>query len=115
MGVIHRQMVICITYDMDSNDRTDLDKLVEENPGYFAKSPSLINGVMSYVMFWDGSKEGWDISNKGDNLREKFFKLTKKLEHAHIYEVSDHEEDEPRLYYVPISNWQSSQEEATKQ
>lgn len=108
MGVIHRQMVVCITYDYNSNNLTELDDLVDQNPKLFAKSLELINGIINYVMFWDGSKEEWGDSIEGDKLREKFFKAIKKLEHAHIYEISDHEADEPRLYYSKVSNRLSS-------
>ena len=114
MGVLYRQMVICITYDWDSNERKELDKLVEENPGFFAKSPSLINSVMSYVMFWDGSKEGWDISDDGDKLRKQFIKLIKNLESAELYEINDHEENEPKLKHTYISNFHRSEGETTQ-
>ena len=97
MGVFYRQVVVCITYDGDSPAKIALNDFVESNKGLFTKSETLINGFVNYVMFWDGSKEGWDESNKGNQLREEFLKLINKLDYAYLYEINDHEEYEPIL------------------
>lgn len=104
MGVINEQMVICTTYDWDSNDRSDLDEFVEAHTELFVKSPTFINGVINYVMFWDGSKEGWDISDEGDKLRKKFISLIKKLDWATIYEINNFERESPLLTHTFIMN-----------
>jgi hypothetical protein len=35
----------------------------------------LVNGYLTCVFLPDGSKEGWDISNRGDEYREQFAAL----------------------------------------
>lgn len=105
MGVICVQAVVCITYDWKSNDRTELDKLVEAHPKLFTKSETMVNGVINYVMFWDGSKEGWDDSDEGDELRKKFISLVKKLLGADLYEIYHYEDGNPQLKHTLISNF----------
>ena len=100
MGVIYRQAVLCITHDEESKVLTELDAFIKQNPLLFAKSETLTNGVINYVMFWDGSKEGWTESNEGDKLRAKFIEIVNRLEWADIYEINDHEEYTPQLKHT---------------
>jgi hypothetical protein len=46
--------------------------LGEEERSLFAMNGSLINGYQSVTMVPDGSKEGWDTSRQGDDLRNRF-------------------------------------------
>lgn len=106
MGTMNEQMVICTTYDFECNDRRKLDSLVEHHPHLFAKSGSLINSTISYIMFWDGSKEGWDESIHGDDLRACFLSLCKELYLAKIYEINNHEhfDNHPELILTKVNN-----------
>jgi len=102
MGVLREQIVVCTTYDWDSNDRSKLDSFVEQHPKFFVKLSTMINGVINYIMFWDGSKEGWPESDEADELREQFINLLKKLGWASIYEIDNYEHENPILEYTFI-------------
>jgi len=110
MGTLFEQVVVCITYAFDSNDLSELDRFVEEYPDLFAKSGELINSTVNYVMFWDGSKEGWDNSNEGDELRRAFLEACDKLCLAHVYQINNHElyEDHPKLLFHSVRNYDGS-------
>jgi hypothetical protein len=34
--------------------------------------PGVVNNAYSFLVAWDGSKEGWEDSDLGDMLRERF-------------------------------------------
>lgn len=104
MGVISPQMVICICHDREGNAKDELDDFVKATPDLFVRSGVLTNGVINYVMFWDGSKEGWNESDRGDELRDKFLDLVKELTYAEIYKIDHFENYQPTLSYQHISN-----------
>lgn len=54
----------------------------------FARSGTMVNGYVNYVMFWDGSKEGWGESEQGDKLRSHFIELLSQIPFSHIYHVA---------------------------
>jgi hypothetical protein len=87
MGYFRRKTVtaICSNYD-DKVKLARLDSFITKNPKLFTKLDSLANGYITYVMAWDGSKEGWDTSDDADKLRSRFIKLLKDLD-ADIYHV----------------------------
>ena len=58
--------------------RKKMNQFVKKYPYWFVKSNVLTNSTINYVMFWDGSKEGWDTSNKADKLRKKFIEIALK-------------------------------------
>ena len=106
MGTLYEQMVIVTTYDWGSNDRRELDQFISEHPDLFTKSGVLTNSTINYMMFWDGSKEGWSDSDRGDELRAEFIRLCKKLYMAEIYEINNHEmrENDPTLIHTYVRN-----------
>ena len=58
----------------------------------FFKCDPKMNCQLTYLMCWDGSKEGWERSDHCDVLRAKFISLAKKLEggpikHVHGMEI----------------------------
>jgi len=103
MGTFYEQMVIVTTDEAPD----ELDAFMVEHPDYFARSNALSNGIINYVMFWDGSKEGWDCSNEADELRKEFITICKKLRWANIYEIDNHESWKPELQVTRIRNYTS--------
>ena len=101
MGTFYEQMVIVTTDEAPD----ELDAFMVEHPDYFARSAPLSNGTINYVMFWDGSKEGWDSSNEADELRKEFLILCNKLRRANIYEINNHESWNPDLQVTRVRNY----------
>ena len=84
MGHLYPQYVIGQIYHGDEK----LDKLVAKSDGLIIKINGKANGEVTYFMAWDGSKEGWETSDRFDRIRERFLNRLKKLE-AHWYEIKD--------------------------
>src|SRR3972149_2430266 len=71
---------------------------INENQDLFIKKDTKRNGYVSYVMIWDGGKEGWIESDRANKLREKFIQLLQKND-AHIYHIIDDPySDHPYLF-----------------
>lgn len=52
------------------------EKLVVDGGNWVSPiSPKTTNGYRSFFIAPDGSKEGWDGSNRGDSFREKVIKI----------------------------------------
>jgi len=97
MGYIKKQWILALIVGQ-SEGRQELDKFIQENTKFFTKSQEMTNGYTNYVMYWDGSKEGWDSSNMGDVIRGKFIRLLNGVEGATIYEITDDEHrDNPEI------------------
>ena len=96
MGTLKPQWIIGLTVEY-KNHTAKLDKFVEEHPRLFTRSKTQTNGYINYIMFWDGSKEGWDDSNEGDKLRNQFLKLMKEAGRFTVYEIVDPENYEPKI------------------
>ena len=47
-----------------------------------------VNGYTTYVFAPDGSKEGWDSSEQGDNCRNMFIDIFQSLEYPKIIEFT---------------------------
>lgn len=88
MSHYKHQFVIAVLVESKENRKwvRKLDKFVAANPQLFAKSARMTNGFVNYVMFWDGSSEGWVESAQADDLRLKFILLLKDAE-ADIYQL----------------------------
>jgi hypothetical protein len=66
--------------------RKKLNQFVKKYPYWFSKSKVLTNSTINYVMFWDGSKEGWDTSNRADKIRKKFIETALKGD-EYVYHI----------------------------
>jgi hypothetical protein len=78
MGYIKHDVIVVTGFP--KNDFPDIDLFKTQMPSelsHLVIGPILtaINEDYSYCFFPDGSKEGWDISNLGDEWREKFISL----------------------------------------
>ncbi len=60
----------------------EVDKWINRRRGIyktlFSKFVHLRNFGVSYIMWYDGSKEWWLCSDKADELRDEFVKIVKK-------------------------------------
>lgn len=54
-----------------------IEGLEEEYKSLFFKSITTTNKYIRYFMSWDGSKEGWDVDMKANEIREDFIKVVK--------------------------------------
>ena len=96
MGWFNKETVIGIAYDdrdmKDSRNREPLDAIelfiTSSKHPLFAVIPAIRNGYITYVMAWDGSKEGWDASDEANKIREEFI-LKLQDANAKIYHIED--------------------------
>jgi hypothetical protein len=80
MGMINHNVVIATGWQESDFEEitTWINQLKEKDQKLFTVSQKQINGYFTIYCGPDGSKEGWDDSNRGDDIREKFiFKLNK--------------------------------------
>ena len=80
MGIENNNAVLATTWDEKDVCLITrwIETLPEDMARLFAVVPAISNGKITVVMCPDGSKEGWDVSNRGDIVREQFIKqLTK--------------------------------------
>lgn len=80
MGYIAHDAVIVTTGDHRKGGLPDIDSFRESLPPEFqplviGPVKSAVNGYVSYVFLPDGSKEGWDTSDEGDEYRARFVAL----------------------------------------
>ncbi len=78
MGTIQEEYLI--VQGVDGEDNIEIvDNWISKLPGewgkLFFKCPTHSNSYITYFMNWDGSKEGWESSEKGISLRESFIQL----------------------------------------
>jgi hypothetical protein len=91
MGTIQHHAVIATTWSEGQVQRIrdwvatlpELDSLswscaVKDR---FAFSPAVMNGYVTVTLCPDGSKEGWEDSDEGDNLRALFIQELKKADY----------------------------------
>jgi len=86
MGTLKQHFVNAIV----DEDVTDKDKKHVDNLKQFVKNyseicirlPAISNGYVNYMMGWDGSKEGWETSDKYDTIREQFISCFIELKQA---------------------------------
>jgi len=100
MGEFKQEFVCGVVFEElnPSDKKRELDKFINENQDLFIKKDPKRNGYVSYVMIWDGGKEGWIESDRANKLREKFIQLLQKND-AHIYHIIDDPySDHPYLF-----------------
>lgn len=78
MGYIKHDFLLLIVDDWDEKATEALDHwgecLEDEFKGHFLKSPTGVNGTITYIFVPDGSKEGWTHSDECDRLRAEMLK-----------------------------------------
>lgn len=92
MGYIRHDVVCAIVYETDMDNRP-IEKAMNELKAEIEKSelaPCLLgpvrgtNGYESYFFAADGSKEGWDTSDLGDEFRERFKAIVKSAKYPNL-------------------------------
>ena len=80
MGVINHDVVLATTWRSIHFDRmwVWIQSLNEYEKPLFIRGDSKMNNYKTIILLPDGSKEGWEDSLKGDELREKFIHQIKK-------------------------------------
>ncbi|MCZ6655585.1 MAG: hypothetical protein O7D91_21460 [Planctomycetota bacterium] len=74
MGIINHNAVIAVT-SMSHIAHEMHVWIRQQNPeDCFALSPAQVNDTTSFILWPDGSKEGWQESDDGDDLRSKFIR-----------------------------------------
>lgn len=93
MGIIQKEYLIVELWGKgvgNADKLKALDRYIKGlKPEYrelFFKNETQTNGYITYFMSWDGSKEGWDVSERANSIRNHFIVLAKKLD-AKIYHV----------------------------
>lgn len=93
MGYLKPEYVIAL---VGGDDVREIDAFVRKTRGarkWIKKFGKLSNSFVVYFMTWDGSKEGWDVSNKADEVRELFIdhlrKSVKYLSLLHVQHGGD--------------------------
>lgn len=93
MGVLRQDFVVAHIpdYAIEKNkERYDnLIEFMDKNNDLFSYKLNLTNGENCFMMCWDGSKEGWSESDRGDELRKKFIDFLKGFKYGGIYHVHD--------------------------
>jgi len=98
LGLYKPEFVIGLVFSQWATK--ELNEFVEKHSDLFFKFKEGVNGEVTYVMGWDGSKEGWGISNKTDELRNQFIKLLKEVPASRIYHIEHTEDESPILRYM---------------
>ncbi len=70
MGIMNHNAVIATTWSAEVAERLDeWIACIPDDSSPFTKSPVVMNGIRTFVLWPDGSKEGWEESKGGDELR----------------------------------------------
>lgn len=90
MGTIIHRTVIATTWDQHSQRMAAewISTLSDTERPLFLTGDSWINGYQTVVLVPDGSKEGWEDSDKGDDLRNRFVAVLKADCHWEWVEVA---------------------------
>ena len=74
MGMMQHHAIIATTWDEKTFEAIKgwISKLGKDHQELFLTGGSWVNGHQTVVMVPDGSKEGWETSDKGDGLRDAF-------------------------------------------
>ena len=86
MGVINHNAVLAVTWSAEVavKIRGWIAAKQVEDKQLFLEHFAPMNGYTTFILCPDGSKEGWEESDRGDALRAAF------LEHLGTYDNSDH-------------------------
>lgn len=92
MGTYQQNFINAVIYeDNDENKKQveELKQFVKEHSEICVRLPAIANGNVNYMMGWDGSKEGWETSDKYDEIRNEFVTLLKATKYPSIYSIID--------------------------
>lgn len=84
MGTMHHHAVVVTGWQKEGVDAAH-GLALGLFPWVSPVSPQVVNGYSSFFIPPDGSKEGWEESDHGDEQREAFFNGLKNLEKANLY------------------------------
>jgi len=93
MGTFQSDYLIVEIWDTQGKVEKKADSFIKKIKdkqfrSLFHKFQGLTNGVLVYFMSYDGSKEGWDTSEKANKLRNKFVDLiNENTSGAYIYHL----------------------------
>jgi hypothetical protein len=73
MGIEQHHAVLASTWDPKSAAR--LQTYVREKKLLVTTREAPINGIVTFVLHPDGSKDGWDESDKGDRVRAELIEF----------------------------------------
>jgi len=84
MGTFQRKYLIVEPFAWNKDEeklRKKLDNWIKKTkyPELFSKHIHPVNSGVTYFMCWDGSKEGWDISEDCNKIRRQFKDKVKEL------------------------------------
>lgn len=101
MGYIKHEVVYVITGTHRNGGLPDMDAFRASLPEEFRQLvvgpvDSPVNGYIQYVLLADGSKEGWDTSDEGDEIRDRFLALFDS-DDDEVVRISLPEDDAPRI------------------
>ncbi len=71
MGVMHHHAIVVTSFSVAAVEEAHV-KAAEIWPGVSPISPEAINGYTSFFVPPDGSKEGWEPSDRGNDQRQEF-------------------------------------------
>ena len=81
MGYIKHDSVIVVISDiLDTGQMPDVDAFRQSLPEEWRSLivgpiQAVVNGYVTYAFLPDGSKEGWALSDRGDEYRDAFIEL----------------------------------------
>jgi len=80
MGTIQEEYLIIQSVWEENEKLIDeyIKKIPREYRKLFIKCPCISNGEVTYFVNWDGSKEGWDVSEIAKEERKKFIDFINK-------------------------------------
>ena len=102
MGTIQNNIGIVVTYDRDGSERAAFEEWRANLPDEeynrwrslaIGPVPTITNGDTVYYFIWscDGSKQGWDTQQQGEQYLREFFRLFRYADSRHVSfgELSD--------------------------
>jgi len=83
MGVENNEVIIATTWDDNAVLKVQewIKSLPEDQRSLFAILPSIVNGKQTVFLAPDGSKKGWEESDRGKLLRDEFIKQLKTFDY----------------------------------
>jgi hypothetical protein len=81
MGVENNECIIATTWDEQSVNHIKkwIKTLSDDEKSLFCFIPALVNHKTTIILAPDGSKKGWDIADRIEQLRDSFYNLLKSF------------------------------------
>jgi hypothetical protein len=89
MGTIAHDAVVAVTWDPEAYAKIQAFITTVPTPfnQLFACRRTVFNAYFCVVMMLDGSKQGWEESDKGDAIRAEFIALCRSVGHVEAVHV----------------------------